>query len=71
MDNMKLGKEHMDKIHEILEGEGKGPKILEKNGKNGKEDSIGINSKRKGKGDKKSSNFSSEVIKRAFEKLHK
>lgn len=58
-------------LHSILEGESKGPEMMEKDGMHAKEDSIGINKKRKGKGEKKGSNYEAEIIKRAFEKLHK
>lgn len=69
MKDMELGKEHMDKIHEIIEGKGKDESVREKEESRAKEDSLGIDKKRKGKAEKKKSSYSAEVIKMAVHKL--
>lgn len=59
------------KLHEILEGEGKDEVTQEKEQKKGIEDSVKIDKKRKGKGEKSKNSYSKDVVERAFNKLHK
>ncbi len=66
---MKLKELDTEKLHEILEGEGKDELTREKEEATAKEDSLGIDKKRKGKAEKKKSNYSAEVIKMAVHKL--